>query len=129
MIYSGNLYSLSLTYVVEEINGILKIFVFNLFMDLHITGCSQRNLFIFGKCLCVCIPFVSCLHVFITKKIIAYSEELMNIIPPNCILRYTLIGIVQLGLTAYCSTGDTAFFTILSIFNYSHESHISIYME
>lgn len=125
MIFSGNLYSLSLAYIVEEINGILKNFDFNLYMDLHITGCPQRNMFIFRKCLCVCILYVSCLYVFIRKQIIAHSEELMNIIPPNYILCFILIGIVQLGLTVYRSTDDTAFL----YFFYSHESNMSISME
>lgn len=64
-------------------------------------------LFLENACMSVFFMLVVCMYLL--QKIIAHSEELMNIIPPNYILCYILIGIIQLGLTVYRSTGDIAF--------------------
>ena len=41
--------------LVEESTGFLQIFDFRFLMDLHVLGCSEHDLTIFGKCLSVCV--------------------------------------------------------------------------
>ena len=52
---------------IEETIGFVQIFDFWFLMDLHVLGCPEHDLTIFGKCLSDCVSVCLCICVYVTK--------------------------------------------------------------
>ena len=67
---------------VEESNGFFQIFDFRFLMDLHVLGCPEHDLNVFGKCLsdCLCVCLYVCVSVCVRDKnfLASVAGELMN---------------------------------------------------